>query len=116
MMAQDFQHWGDNPVPISPPRRALEDKLAEMQEAEGLSDEALTALLDDAVDEPIELPESPLGKVAELLRKIRSENMAPRPGPLGTGELPTTERQLSINDKLCLAIIAVDELRGGPDG
>lgn len=54
---------------------------------------------------------TPLAEVADLLREVQQENMAPLQR-LGDASRPLTERQLSINDKLSDLRIRVDMLRG----
>ncbi len=71
-----------------------------------LSEEALTALAEDA------LAPTPLGDIAALLKEAMKLNMEWCRGPLGAGQLPMTQRQLSINDKLAEALNIANALRG----
>ncbi len=80
-----------------------------MQKVRKMEAEAAAKQLEEA-DTPIELPVTPLGKVAELLLSAQRENMLLSPN--SAGEYEITQRQLSINDKLSQARILVDVERG----
>ena len=56
-----------------------------------------------------ELPKTPLGELAELLKEVQWENMHPV-----AGASPNTAQVNEINDKLAQARILVDVLREAP--